>query len=81
VDYTLPGLVADASNEAYREQAQEQVPDIHETEYSLLGHLADTVLRSARARCGRLLSRYVVAGKLTATAIKLSTLFNNIRRP
>jgi hypothetical protein len=39
--------VADASNNALWGRAREQVLDIYETEYSLFGHLADTVLRDA----------------------------------
>ena len=40
------GLAADASNRSLWEQAREQVLDSYETEYSLFGHLADTVLRN-----------------------------------
>jgi hypothetical protein len=42
---TMQGLVADAANQSLWAKAREQVLDIHETEYSLFGHLADTVLR------------------------------------
>jgi hypothetical protein len=44
---TMQALVADASNNALWGRAREQVLDIYETEYSLFGHLADTVLRDA----------------------------------
>lgn len=41
----MQNLTASSSNRALWEQAREQVLDIYETEYSLFGHLADTVLR------------------------------------
>ena len=44
---TMQGLVADTSNSSLWGRAREQVLDIYETEYSLFGHLADTVLRDA----------------------------------
>jgi hypothetical protein len=37
--------LADSTNQSLWERAREQVLDIYETEYSLFGHLADTVLR------------------------------------
>tara|TARA_R110001592_G_scaffold38609_1_gene127235 strand:+ start:75915 stop:76967 length:1053 start_codon:yes stop_codon:yes gene_type:complete len=42
---TMQGLAADAGDRLLWERAREQVLDIYETEYSLFGHLADTVLR------------------------------------
>lgn len=44
---TMQALVADPSNRPLWDTAREQVLDIHESEYSLFGHLADTVLRAA----------------------------------
>lgn len=43
---TMQGLVSDPGDHALWERAREQVLDIYETEYSLFGHLADTVLRA-----------------------------------
>jgi hypothetical protein len=42
---TMQALAADPADKALWQTAREQVLDIHETEYSLFGHLADTVLR------------------------------------
>jgi hypothetical protein len=42
----MQGLVSDPGDHALWERAREQVLDIYETEYSLFGHLADTVLRA-----------------------------------
>lgn len=42
---TMQALLAKPADNELWQQAQEQVLDIHETEYSLFGHLADTVLR------------------------------------
>jgi len=42
----MQALTSDSSSRAQWEQARELVLDIYETEYSLFGHLADTVLRN-----------------------------------
>ena len=42
-----PDAVADTSDDLLWQRAREQVLDIYETEYSLFGHLGDTVLRAA----------------------------------
>ena len=42
---TMQALVANPADNAQWQRAREQVLDIYETEYSLFGHLADTVLR------------------------------------
>jgi hypothetical protein len=44
---TMRALVADSSDEVLWRRASEQLLDIYETEYSLFGHLGDTVLRAA----------------------------------
>lgn len=42
---TMQGIGVDPANDSLWATAREQVLDIYETEYSLFGHLADTVLR------------------------------------
>ena len=45
---TMATLADTPNDQPLWRQAQEQVLDIHETEYALFGHLADTVLRTSK---------------------------------